>query len=72
MYQLIRLAWAQEHFSWTDEQRGENFWSDESWVQVGYHKTQWCTGRVGPSEFLSPRLRSTKVSKENCVGVLGI
>ncbi len=51
--QALRLAWAQEHITWTEEQWDEVFWTDESWVQPGYHKRQWCTRRIGLSEVFS-------------------
>jgi uncharacterized protein (DUF433 family) len=52
--QALRLTWAQEHLSWTDEQWDEICWSDESWVQPGYHRRQWCTRKIGPSELFHP------------------
>jgi hypothetical protein len=36
--QRLRLAWAKEHKNWIDEQWNEICWSDESWVQLGYHR----------------------------------
>jgi hypothetical protein len=52
--QIIRLAWANEHKDWTDEQWDGICWSDESWVQPGYHRRQWCTRKIGPSELFYP------------------
>ena len=49
--QKLRLAWAEEHLSWTDEQWDNILWSDESWVQPGYHKRQWCIRKIGKSEL---------------------
>lgn len=50
----LRLAWAEEHKDWTDEQWDLICWSDETWVQPGYHKRQWCTRKIGPSELFHP------------------
>jgi hypothetical protein len=52
--QALRLTWAEEHKYWTDEQWDEICWSDESWVQPGYHRRQWCTRKIGPSELFHP------------------
>jgi hypothetical protein len=52
--QILRLAWAEEHKNWTDEQWDKICWSDESWVQPGYHKRQWCTRKIGASELFHP------------------
>ena len=46
-----RLAWAEEHLPWSDEQYDGICWSDESWMQLGYHKRQWCTRNIGLSEL---------------------
>jgi hypothetical protein len=52
--QILRLAWAEEHKDWTDEQWDEICWSDETWVQPGYHRRQWCTRKIGPQELFHP------------------
>ena len=52
--QILRLAWAEEHKNWTDEQWDEICWSDESWVQPGYHRRQWCTRKIGAEELFHP------------------
>jgi hypothetical protein len=52
--QKLRLAWAEEHKDWTDEQWDGICWSDESWCQPGYHKRQWCTRKIGASELFHP------------------
>lgn len=49
-----RLAWAYEHESWTLDQWDSILWSDESWVQPGYHRRQFCTRLQGPSELYIP------------------
>ena len=51
---IKRLAWAIEHKDWTDEQWGQILWSDESWVQPGYHRRQFCTRLKGSSELFLP------------------
>jgi len=57
---IKRLDWATEHLVWTDEQWDTILWSDESWVQPGYHRRQWCTRLVGPSEINHPDCISHK------------
>jgi hypothetical protein len=52
--QRLRREWAQEYVSWTDEQWDTIYWSDDSWVYLGYHKRQFCTRKKGPSELFHP------------------
>lgn len=58
--QRKRLQWAQEHEHWTLEQWDEILWSDESWVQPGYHKKQWVTRLIGDAELYHPDCVSHK------------
>ena len=58
--QALRLAWAEEHKNWTDEMWDLILWSDESWVQPGYHRRQWCTRKIGESELFLPDCVSHK------------
>ena len=43
----IRLAWAQDHINWTDEQWAQILWTDETWIQPGKHKKVKVTRRRG-------------------------
>jgi Transposase len=53
--QRERLAWAEEHVLWTDEQWDCICWSDESWCPPGpYSRRQWCTRLIGSSELFHP------------------
>jgi transposase len=53
--QRERLAWAEEHVSWTDAQWDTICWSDESWCPPGpYSRRQYCTRKIGPSELFLP------------------
>lgn len=52
--QQARLDWAQEHVTWTEEQWDQILWSDETWVQPGYHRRQFCTRLIGPTELYLP------------------
>jgi transposase len=50
-----RLAWAEEHVLWTDDQWDEICWSDETWCPPGpYSRRQFCTHKIGPSELFHP------------------
>lgn len=42
-----RLAWAQEHISWTPQQWASILWTDETWVTGGHHRRQWVTRLPG-------------------------
>jgi hypothetical protein len=48
---LERLAWAIEHYDWTDEQWDEILWSDETWAQPGLHTKIWVTRKIGREEL---------------------
>jgi hypothetical protein len=39
----LRLAFAHEHLSWTDEQWDAILWSDETWVTPGRHRPTYVT-----------------------------
>jgi ketohexokinase/beta-glucosidase len=51
---LIRLAWAEEHVNWSEEQWDTILWSDETWTTSGPHRRQWCTRKIGTSELFHP------------------
>ena len=46
-----RLAWAEEHKNWTDEQWDEILWSDETWTQPRRHTKAWTTRKIGLEEL---------------------
>lgn len=48
---LERLAWAIEHYDWTDEQWDKILWSDETWTQPGKHCKTWITRKIGREEL---------------------
>lgn len=51
-HKVIRLEWAQQHLTWSQEQWKEILWSDETWVTAGNHRKKYVTRRVG--EELDP------------------
>lgn len=51
-HKVIRLHWAEQHLTWTQEQWREILWSDETWVTPGNHRKIWITRR--PGEELDP------------------
>jgi hypothetical protein len=58
---LDRIAWAEEHITWTREQWSGILWTDETWVTGGRHTKTWVT-RL-PDEELDPTCIVEKVSK---------
>jgi hypothetical protein len=51
---IDRLAWAWEHFWWTDDDWDNVLWSDETWVMPGTHKRTHVTRKIGLSEVYHP------------------
>ena len=45
--QAIRLAWAQEHLTWNDEDWKRVLWTDETWVNPGRHTKTRVTRKPG-------------------------
>ena len=51
---ILRLEFAYEHVTWTDEQWADILWSDETWAQPGKHKKTKITRKIGPEELFHP------------------
>lgn len=63
-----RLAWAEEHKNWTEEQWFSILWSDETWAQPGKHTRVWCTRRVGEVYIGIVYQIDTKERLDGCSG----
>lgn len=58
-----RLAWAEEHLSWSREQWADVLWSDETWVTAGRHRKTWVTRKQ--NEALDPTCILERVQRKS-------